>query len=710
MFNKHKKPDWNQIYQTEVPKLIGICRRYVKDRALAEDLVHEALMKAIDKLDSFKGTGKFNAWLRQITINEALMHLRKNTAEILSTREMLPEEQEEPDELLMLSWSIDELLEAIDSLPTNYRLVFNLHVLDRYKHKQIAELLRISENTSKSLLLRARIKLQDKLQDMAHHKKRRKSFLGWLFLGSSSPIDQLFRQKFQGFRLAPQSKALTQGAPMTSSTAPAAKLVLWGKLALVAASAIGVALLIHFNRDQEQPQTSVEKQSTVQLSNSKQTRIAAHTSSPSGQLPYTNNYSPNQNQNNEEIKNNSPQHATFPINNIIEADDNVETRLKTQQMTLKQSLSAAIIASSLIATPALASAKTTNSSSKPTETTAHASAEKNNKKEDEKTANVRKSRVKPAQFRQTAQASFLYPIGSSGTQTANTEYRFSFHMLSGITHSIKGFELAGISNINKGHMQGLQIGGIFNHTAGQVRGMQLGGVYNYTNERLKGLQIGGIFNYANWDAKGMQLAGVMNYTGGEMNGMQLSLINCAKTVRGFQLGIVNLGDSISKNSAALGLISIYKHGGYREFELFASDYLLLGINFKLGSKRLYTIYSAGYNKASMSQFAFGVGLGTIIEAGKRFWIQPELYTYTYNQSMASLYNNESQQSHRIKLGLRYNITPHWGIMLAPSLACNLYKTEESNISKFSPIKTWENKQNPTVELTLGASFGLTYCW
>ncbi|MFV0366504.1 MAG: RNA polymerase sigma factor [Mangrovibacterium sp.] len=202
MSSKRELPNWNQIYKTEAPKLIATCRRYVKDHALAEDLAQESMLKAIDRYDSFRAESELGAWLRRIAINEALMYLRKSQTEPIELSKRLPEL--DGDEMLQFDWSIDELLAAIDSLPVQHRTVFNLYVLDEYKHKQVAEMLDISENTSKSHLLRARILLQAKLEAMAKEKEKKQRLAGAFVFTSTSPIDELFRQKLGKYQVAPQ--------------------------------------------------------------------------------------------------------------------------------------------------------------------------------------------------------------------------------------------------------------------------------------------------------------------------------------------------------------------------------------------------------------------------------------------------------------------------------------------------------------------------
>jgi len=140
------------------PVMFGLCKRYLKNREDAEDVLVEGFFKVLTKLEQYSGKGSFEGWIRRIMVNEALMHLRKNknlkmTFEInnLNLKTMVTVE----DEL-----QAADILNLLDRLPTGYRTVFNLYVLEGYKHREIAEMLDISINTSKSQLILAKKRMQ----------------------------------------------------------------------------------------------------------------------------------------------------------------------------------------------------------------------------------------------------------------------------------------------------------------------------------------------------------------------------------------------------------------------------------------------------------------------------------------------------------------------------------------------------------------------
>lgn len=125
----------------------------------AEDILVTGFMKVFDRIDQFKGEGSFEGWIRRIMVNEALTHLRRNRSVYLETE--IEQADREPDyNRLDDHLEAEDLLKMIEALPPGYRIVFNMYAIDGYSHKEIAEQLGISENTSKSQLSRARSFLQ----------------------------------------------------------------------------------------------------------------------------------------------------------------------------------------------------------------------------------------------------------------------------------------------------------------------------------------------------------------------------------------------------------------------------------------------------------------------------------------------------------------------------------------------------------------------
>lgn len=151
------------VYEKWAGKMMAVCCRYIKDRMEAEDVLVTSFTKVFERIGQYKGEGSFEGWLRRVVVNEALTYLRRNKSMYLETN--LEEADHQPDwGVIGSALEADDLLTLVASLPSGYRMVFNLYAIDGYSHKEIAERLGITESTSKSQLSRARTFLQEKLE------------------------------------------------------------------------------------------------------------------------------------------------------------------------------------------------------------------------------------------------------------------------------------------------------------------------------------------------------------------------------------------------------------------------------------------------------------------------------------------------------------------------------------------------------------------
>ena len=161
---KSQDPDAQKVlYDLYKDTLYAVCLRYIKSAHDAEDVFIDAFYKIFTKIDHFKGDGSFEGWMRRIMVNESLMFLRKKTNLHLTVE--LPDKeiadvQESDDE----DMSFDDIMKVLDELPVGYRTIFNLYVFEDMKHREIAEMLGISINTSKSQLILAKKRLADILK------------------------------------------------------------------------------------------------------------------------------------------------------------------------------------------------------------------------------------------------------------------------------------------------------------------------------------------------------------------------------------------------------------------------------------------------------------------------------------------------------------------------------------------------------------------
>lgn len=147
------------LYDRHAGKMFALCTRYIKDSSEAEDILITGFMKVFDKIGQFQMQGSFEGWVRKIMVNECLSYIRKNKNMYLEVD--IKKADREPDyQLLQNSLEEQDLLLMIDRLPTGYKTIFNLYAIEGYTLKEIADMLNISENTSKSQLSRARLHLQ----------------------------------------------------------------------------------------------------------------------------------------------------------------------------------------------------------------------------------------------------------------------------------------------------------------------------------------------------------------------------------------------------------------------------------------------------------------------------------------------------------------------------------------------------------------------
>jgi RNA polymerase sigma factor (sigma-70 family) len=147
------------LYSSFSPKMFGICLRYANDYHSAEDILQEGFIKVFHNIDRFRGEGSFEGWMKRIFINTAIEYYRKSMNHNGHT-ELEKVDLEYISERALENLAKQDLLQLVQRLSPGYRAVFNLYVIEGYSHKEIADLLEISEGTSKSQLARSRVLLQ----------------------------------------------------------------------------------------------------------------------------------------------------------------------------------------------------------------------------------------------------------------------------------------------------------------------------------------------------------------------------------------------------------------------------------------------------------------------------------------------------------------------------------------------------------------------
>lgn len=161
--NRHAQ---HSIYSRFAPKMLSVCRQYVKDVHQAEDIMITAFMKVFSNLKMFEHKGSFEGWIRRIMVNECISFLRVQKQVRFTEDENFFEERFNNVES---QFSVEDIQFLIDKLPDGYRMVFNLYAIEGYKHQEIASMLNISEGTSKSQLSHARKLLQSQINTLKNY-------------------------------------------------------------------------------------------------------------------------------------------------------------------------------------------------------------------------------------------------------------------------------------------------------------------------------------------------------------------------------------------------------------------------------------------------------------------------------------------------------------------------------------------------------------
>lgn len=151
------------LYERYSPLMFSVCRRYLRSREDAEEALVSGFYKVFSQIGSYSGMGSFEGWIRRIMVNEALMKLRKSQPLIFPGDSFVPVDTEDSFNI-EADISAREIMALLEELPPGYRTIFNLFVLEGFKHHEIAETLNISINTSKSQLILAKEKMRKLLQ------------------------------------------------------------------------------------------------------------------------------------------------------------------------------------------------------------------------------------------------------------------------------------------------------------------------------------------------------------------------------------------------------------------------------------------------------------------------------------------------------------------------------------------------------------------
>jgi len=161
---KNNREAQHTLFEVHAPKMLSVCRYYVKDVHKAEEVMLNGFFKAFTNLNSFKNEGSFEGWLRRIMVRESISFLRQQKQIEFSMEDL--KVSDDYSITIESEIEVNDIQQLIDDLPEGYKVVFIMYAIEGYKHHEIAELLNISEGTSKSQLFKARQYLQQKIKEL----------------------------------------------------------------------------------------------------------------------------------------------------------------------------------------------------------------------------------------------------------------------------------------------------------------------------------------------------------------------------------------------------------------------------------------------------------------------------------------------------------------------------------------------------------------
>ncbi|MBP0903104.1 RNA polymerase sigma factor [Mariniflexile gromovii] len=152
------------LFELHAPKMLSVCRYYIKDVQHAEEAMLNGFFKVFSNLNNFRADGSFEGWIRRIMVRESISFLRRQKEVEFPVEDF--ENVNEYSDDINTSVEVAQIQQLIDALPEGYKMVFVMYAIEGYKHHEIADMLKITEGTSKSQLFKARKMLQERLQEL----------------------------------------------------------------------------------------------------------------------------------------------------------------------------------------------------------------------------------------------------------------------------------------------------------------------------------------------------------------------------------------------------------------------------------------------------------------------------------------------------------------------------------------------------------------
>lgn len=161
---KNNREAQHVLFELHSPKMLSVCRCYINDIQHAEEAMLNGFFKVFTNLKKFKAEGSFEGWIRRIMVRESISFLRQQKHIEFSVKEIMFENDYSNN--IQTEIEVAQIQQLIDALPEGYKIVFIMYAIEGYKHREIANILNISESTSKTQLFKARKSLQQKIKEL----------------------------------------------------------------------------------------------------------------------------------------------------------------------------------------------------------------------------------------------------------------------------------------------------------------------------------------------------------------------------------------------------------------------------------------------------------------------------------------------------------------------------------------------------------------
>ncbi|MEL7001407.1 MAG: hypothetical protein AAFN93_01595 [Bacteroidota bacterium] len=342
-----------------------------------------------------------------------------------------------------------------------------------------------------------------------------------------------------------------------------------------------------------------------------------------------------------------------------------------------------------------------------------------------------------------AQITFLYPLGSNGIRSYEVVNNLSINVLAGISGGVDGVEVGGLANFSRGDIRGSQFAGLVNSSLGDLNGVQAAGLVNFNKghidgvqvaglvnsglKTVRGAQIAGLVNAPVKDIDGIQVAGLVNVGLGNVNGSQISglanvavkrvtgsqigLVNYTGKLKGFQIGLINVADSV-EDGAGFGLITYYRNG-YHRFEIGATETFYANVSFKSGVEKFYLIYTVGFKTENNRSFwAPGVGFGTLFKLNNKLAFNTDFIASQVNED--EWWTNELNMLNTMKVNFAYDLNDRLSFYGGPTfnVVVSGIRDRENNVvgDSFSPSWDFFDRigSNNRVKMYIGLTGGIRF--